>query len=231
MVLTCLRTCTRAAPKRAPPRSPACSACSTAPCSSAACPRWRATRWHRRRRGGRTNTFTTMPRTLQARSRLFCAALLGGRASACMLPGEAGGRDRWVSSPSHAVLFLVHPAADQGHQALAELTAHVLRTAARNVNAAGGPGAVLRASGAAERLQQDVPPPMIPGNADAATTVCAMQVRPERCAVGLGIGGWRPEYRKYANLSAVAEYCNVSHPIAPSRAGGLQGRGGGHGGL
>jgi hypothetical protein len=74
-------------------------------------------------------------------------------------------------------------AADHGHAALAELLAHVVRVAARNVAAAGGPAAVLAASGdggsepdalAAWRgaLQQ----PMIPGNADAATSLCIMQV-------------------------------------------------------
>lgn len=68
--------------------------------------------------------------------------------------------------------------AAKGHQALAELLASVMRTAMHNVEAAGGPAAVLaRDSSNREAAQRDVPPPMIPGNMDAATTVCAMQVR------------------------------------------------------
>ena len=82
------------------------------------------------------------------------------------------------------------PRADHGHQALAELLAGVIRTATSNVAAAGGPAAVLggssssgsSSSGSGKAQQQEVqqqallPPPMIPGNADQATTLCAMQV-------------------------------------------------------
>ncbi|KAI7842255.1 hypothetical protein COHA_003896 [Chlorella ohadii] len=91
---------------------------------------------------------------------------------------------------------VIHPA-DHGHQALAELLAGVIRSAARNVAAAGGPAAVLDGSsssgggggGQAQQAQQAqqqaqqqgqqavLPPPMIPGNADQATTLCAMQAR------------------------------------------------------
>lgn len=61
----------------------------------------------------------------------------------------------------------------------------MVRTAARNVVAAGGPAAVLSTGGAdagdgssgGEGQQLgELPPPMIPGNADQATTLCAMQV-------------------------------------------------------
>ncbi len=98
------------------------------------------------------------------------------------------------------------PHADHGHQALAELLAGVIRTAARNVAAAGGPAAVLDGisssggggGGQAQQAQQQaqqqgqqavLPPPMIPGNADQATTLCAMQAR-GLARVGFG-ARWR----------------------------------------
>ena len=96
---------------------------------------------------------------------------------------------------------------DQGHQALAELLAGVVRTAAHNVAAAGGPAALLDGSsssssgssssgssksGDSGKAQQVVlPPPMIPGNADQATTLCAMQVR---CV----LSWWRGRNVRYA---------------------------------
>jgi len=88
-----------------------------------------------------------------------------------------------------------HPGgpSDTGHQALAELLAGVVQTAVKNVAeaasreaAAGGSSPLLdslRAGGgrgsaaaAAPAKAVKLPPPMIPGNAAHATTLCAMQV-------------------------------------------------------
>ncbi|KAL4855511.1 hypothetical protein ACK3TF_003849 [Chlorella vulgaris] len=88
---------------------------------------------------------------------------------------------------------VVHPG-DKGHQALAELLAQTLRTAARNIAAAAGSPSILATlarvsvdtdggggSSSMRRVGQQLvaapvlPPPMIPGNADAETTLCAMQ--------------------------------------------------------
>lgn len=85
--------------------------------------------------------------------------------------------------------------ADKGHQALAELLAQTLRAAARNVAAAaprpsllatlatvsvdtdgGGGSSSTRRVGQQLAAVSVLPPPMIPGNADAETTLCAMQV-------------------------------------------------------
>jgi hypothetical protein len=85
--------------------------------------------------------------------------------------------------------------ADKGHLALAELLAQTLRTAARNVAAAaprpsllatlatvsvdtdgGGGSSSTRRVGQQLVAASVLPPPMIPGNADAETTLCAMQV-------------------------------------------------------
>ncbi|KAI3430755.1 hypothetical protein D9Q98_009167 [Chlorella vulgaris] len=88
---------------------------------------------------------------------------------------------------------VVHPG-DKGHQALAELLAQTLRAAARNVAAAAPRSSLLATlatvsvdtdggggSSSTRRVGQQfaavsvLPPPMIPGNADAETTLCAMQ--------------------------------------------------------
>ncbi|PRW60464.1 expressed protein isoform A [Chlorella sorokiniana] len=106
---------------------------------------------------------------------------------------------------------VIHPA-DHGHQALAELLAGVIRTAARNVAAAGGPAAVLDGSsssgsggssdsggsGQGQQAQQEqqkvlLPPPMIPGNADQATTLCAMQEEFKGVAAAMEGFAWKAE--------------------------------------
>ena len=80
-----------------------------------------------------------------------------------------------------------HAAADLGHQLMAELLAGVVLTAVKNVAeaaaegkqgiaaAAGARGAAAVTGGTAQPVE--LPPPMIPGNADVPTCLCAMQVR------------------------------------------------------
>ena len=78
---------------------------------------------------------------------------------------------------------------DLGHQLMAELLAGVVLTAVKNVAEGGGPAVAAPAAGQAEGpaaaggsgqgmgVGVDLPPPMIPGNADVPTSLCAMQVR------------------------------------------------------
>lgn len=65
---------------------------------------------------------------------------------------------------------------DLGHRAVAELLAAAV---ARAVEEAQGGGSLLPAwlPGREEPLLAGMPPPMVPGNADAPTTLCAIQVR------------------------------------------------------
>ncbi|KAL4427831.1 hypothetical protein ABPG75_001920 [Micractinium tetrahymenae] len=65
----------------------------------------------------------------------------------------------------------IHPS-DTGHKALAELLAAVVQTAVANVLA---DGKVPRPGRPPEPKPLKLPPPMIPGNNDAPTSVCSMQ--------------------------------------------------------
>ncbi|KAI7839277.1 hypothetical protein COHA_006975 [Chlorella ohadii] len=103
----------------------------------------------------------------------------------------------------------IHPS-DTGHQALAELLAGVVQTAVKNVvetasreTAAGGSSPLLdslragggsgSAAGAAPAKAVKLPPPMIPGNAAHATTLCAMQEEFQSVATAKDGFEWRPE--------------------------------------
>lgn len=77
----------------------------------------------------------------------------------------------------------VHPS-DVGHQVMAELLAGVVLQAVDRVLAsqeagaagtAGTSGSVAGGAGLDEPRAAELPPPMIPGNADVPTTLCAMQ--------------------------------------------------------
>lgn len=83
-------------------------------------------------------------------------------------------RFRWGSlSPSPAPTFLCS-SADTGHQALAELLVGVVQTAVQHVVE---DGRMAEGGEAAPGLAPlPLPPPMIPGNADVPTSLCAMQV-------------------------------------------------------
>lgn len=139
--------------------------------------------------------------------------------------------------------------ADKGHQALAELLAQTLRAAARNVAAAAPRSSLLATlatvsvdtdggggSSSTRRVGQQfaavsvLPPPMIPGNADAETTLCAMQVMgsADTCHAG------QPETKGIirsvhydCTLGCTVEnaFQNV-HTSLWLPAGGLPGRGG-----
>ncbi|KAL4423775.1 hypothetical protein ABPG75_001076 [Micractinium tetrahymenae] len=91
------------------------------------------------------------------------------------------------ANPKHASSYFYwdksHPT-DAGHQVLAELLASALLRAVAEESAP--PGATQAAAGLAawrkgsrledaSRKQPALPPPMIPGNSDAATTLCAIQ--------------------------------------------------------
>lgn len=89
--------------------------------------------------------------------------------------------------PKQIVTILLLPAsADSGHLAHAELLTTVLRTALHNVAAAGGPAAYLGSSNDA-LLELEIPPPMIAGNAERPTTLCAIQVNACQCC---GLSAW-----------------------------------------
>lgn len=75
-----------------------------------------------------------------------------------------------------------HPS-DRGHQMMAEALAGPLGRAVAE-EAAAAAGVVQRSRRDDPRLA-GLPPPMIPGNTESPTTVCAMQVR-----AGGGRGGW-----------------------------------------
>ncbi|PSC72893.1 photosystem II reaction cent isoform B [Micractinium conductrix] len=72
----------------------------------------------------------------------------------------------------------VHPS-DTGHQVMAELLAGVVLQAAARVQAAAAAAAAAAGDGgglaAVKPRAAELPPPMIPGNADVPTTLCAMQ--------------------------------------------------------
>lgn len=67
-----------------------------------------------------------------------------------------------------------HPS-DRGHQMMAEALAGPLARAVAE-QAAAAAGSLQRSRRRDERLE-GMPPPMIPGNTESPTTVCAMQVR------------------------------------------------------
>ncbi|PRW56718.1 hypothetical protein C2E21_4783 [Chlorella sorokiniana] len=110
----------------------------------------------------------------------------------------------------------IHPS-DTGHQALAELLAGVVQTAVKNVAetagreaATGGSSPVLdslrrgSASGSTSATvptkAAKLPPPMIPGNAAHATTLCAMQEEFQSVAVAMDGFEWRPERPEAADF-------------------------------
>ena len=74
---------------------------------------------------------------------------------------------------------------DRGHRAVAELRAAAV---ARAVEEAQGGGSLLPAwePGRDEPRLAGLPPPMVPGNADAPTTLCAIQVGARECGGGGG---------------------------------------------
>lgn len=89
-----------------------------------------------------------------------------------------------------------HPT-DAGHQVLAELLASALLRAV--AEEAAPPDAAKSAAGlaawptgsrldGASRRQLELPTPMIPGNTDASTTLCAIQVRKEKGDIKLRRG-------------------------------------------
>jgi len=80
--------------------------------------------------------------------------------------------------------LILNTSIDVGHQALAELLAGVVRMAAQSVAAAaaaggressGGDGGDGNRAGSGN-VPAELPPPMIPGNVDSPTSLCAMQV-------------------------------------------------------
>lgn len=139
------------------------------------------------------------------------------------------------------------PCADVGHQVLAELLAGVVLQAVERVlaaheavgvaGAAGGPGV-----GGGEPRAAELPPPMIPGNADVPTTLCAMQASAGSVSVmpvvpggpepiGSGSPGHRSPHGVPAESTLVAgalrppaqrNHCAVLCALAAPPAGGLQ---------
>lgn len=85
---------------------------------------------------------------------------------------------------------------------MAELLAGIVHTAVHNVLAE---GKVLRRGAPAQLKAIPLPPPMIPGNADAPTSLCAMQVGPAWHREG----GW--EWRSTAGLSMACLHALLAH--------------------
>lgn len=77
--------------------------------------------------------------------------------------------------PSRLFPFLP---ADNGHQVLAELLAGAVMQAAENVlqTQAAAAAGTSGGGGSQEVARPDLPPPMVPGNADSPTSLCSMQV-------------------------------------------------------
>ena len=137
----------------------------------------------------------------------------------------------------------IHPS-DVGHQALAELLAGVVRLAVQGVAAAPASSSASKSSGSSgsgddssgnssSSEAAELPPPMIPGNVDSPTSLCAMQV------------GSMAERRRRLQVLAVACSCTLQLdaavssasnarllaallPPAPCHAGELQAGGQGH---
>ena len=80
--------------------------------------------------------------------------------------------------------LILNTSIDVGHQALAELLAGVVRMAAQSVAAAAAAGSRDSSSSdggdgdsaSSGNVPAELPPPMIPGNVDSPTSLCAMQV-------------------------------------------------------
>ena len=129
-------------------------------------PRWHPPCWCARLCVAPTSSWTPPPPS-SAGCREPC---MHGSVLACM----RARRFRWGSlSPSPAPTFLCS-SADTGHQALAELLVGVVQTAVQHVVE---DGRMAEGGEAAPGLAPlPLPPPMIPGNADVPTSLCAMQV-------------------------------------------------------
>ena len=113
---------------------------------------------------------------------------------------------------------------DLGHRAVAELLAASVARALEEVQGGGSLLPAWQPGRQDEPLLQGTPPPMVPGNADAPTTLCAIQVRQARP---------REDFQEVMALLWLLRHMSTTSTACPEPnpcfiiAGGLQGGGGG----